>query len=70
MTTVVRSSAAMPEPHSHLFCLESVNMDCLLDLMLNEWKISHIDIVRNAIVIPSLLATMCHCPVSMNSPMK
>ena len=38
--------------------------------MLNEWKISHIDIVRNAIVIPSLLATMCHCPVSINSPMK
>ena len=38
--------------------------------MLNEWKISHIDIVRNAIVIPSLLATMCHWPVSMYSPIK
>ena len=41
--------------------------------ILNEWKISHIDMVKNAIVIPSLLSGMLwniHLPVSRNSPVK
>ena len=70
MTTVVSRSAIAADPQSQRFCFESLNSDCLRDLMLNEWNISVMDIVRNAIVMPSLLATMCHCPVSRNSPMK
>ena len=70
MTIVVSRTAMAAEPQSQRFCFDSLNSDCLRDLMLNEWNISVMDIVRNAIVIPSLLATMCHCPVSRNSPTK
>ena len=41
--------------------------------MLKEWNISAIDMVRNAIVIPSLQSEMLvntHLPVSRYSPMK
>ena len=70
ITAVVSARATIADPHSHLLAFDIAKIDPLLDLILNEWKISHIDIVRNAIVIPSLLATICHCPVSKNSPVK
>ena len=60
ITTDVSIRAAIADPQSHMFCFVKAKIDWRLDLMLNEWKISHIDIVRNAIVIPSLLMTICH----------
>ena len=52
ITTNVSSSATANEPHSHLFCPLREKMDCLRLRMLNEWNISTIESVRNAIVMP------------------
>ena len=57
MTVEVRTRDASIDTQSHLLWLFIVNIEPLLDLILNEWKISTSDIVRKAIVIPSGLST-------------
>ena len=45
----------------------------LCERILNEWNISHIDMVKNAIVIPcsqSAIFINAQCPVSNRSPIK
>ena len=70
MTAEVRTSARSIEPHSQKFCFPSVNTECSRERILNEWKISTRESVRNAIVIPSGLAVISHLPASIKCPMK
>ena len=52
MTAVVRTKEASIAPNSIVLWLFKAKMDFLWDRILKEWKISAIDIVRNAIVTP------------------
>ena len=49
---VVRISEPIMAAHKTLFCPRRLKTDFLCERRLKEWNISHMDIVRNAIVIP------------------
>ena len=69
-TTVTSSSAAIIAPQSSPFCPFSVNTLRLWERILKLWKISHMFMVRKAMVIPSSEIPCGHskCPTSMQCP--
>ena len=76
ITAVVSTSDAAIAPKRNLLWLPPMLIamtEPLCERILNEWKISHIDIVKNAMVIPcsqSAIFVKIHLPVSNHSPMK
>ena len=65
MTAVVSSSESAIAPQSMTLWLCSCSTDPRCERMLKEWKISAMDMVRNAIVMPSGLLTNAHWPDSI-----
>ena len=70
ITAVVNKSESAIAPHRTLLWPFILNTDCVLDLMLNEWKISVMERVRNAIVMPSALEAISQTPDSIKCPVK
>ena len=60
MTPAVSRKARAAAPHRTTFYFFSVKMDPRRERMLKAWKISAIDMVRNAMVIPSRLCVKTH----------
>jgi len=52
ITSVVSRNERIPAPQSHLFWLFIAKIESLRERILKEWNISHIERVRNAIVVP------------------
>ena len=69
-TTVVSSNEPTAAPMSMIVWPGSLKMLPRCERMLNEWNIYAMDIVRNAIVMPSGLSAISHTPLSMKWPMK
>ena len=73
MTAVVVTKEASVESARYLLWLPCTPMEKIeprCERMFSEWKISHSDIVRNAMVMPSGLSTISHFPASMKCPTK
>ena len=60
----------MAAPISMILWPGSIKILPRCERILNEWNISAIDMVRNAIVMPSGLSAISHTPLSMKWPMK
>ena len=65
ITTVVRIRETTIAPYRNLLWLFSLKIDHRRLLMLREWKISTMERVRNAMVVPSALFTNSHAPDSI-----
>ena len=70
MTAVVARSDSAMAPHRNQFWFFRVNTDPFWERMLKEWKISAMDMVRKAMVVPSGLFTISQTPLSIKCPMK
>lgn len=70
-TAVVRTREPAMAIQRILLCEGRVKMDLRCERILNEWKISHMLIVRNAIVIPcsEIPWGIAKCPASKEFPM-
>ena len=64
MTAVVRIRETTIAPNRKLLRVFKVKMEPRRLLMFREWKISTIDRVRNAMVVPSGLLTNSQTPLS------
>ena len=58
ITILVIISDRTIAPNRKKFCFLSLNSEMCCERMLYEWNISAIDIVKNAIVIPSVLSVI------------
>ena len=63
-------SEATADATSAQFVVGRARMLPRCERILNEWNISAMDMVRNAIVVPCALSVIAQVPVSMKCPTK
>lgn len=70
MTAAVRMRERIIETNRYKLWFLTPKIDLYSERMLYKWKISAMDMVRKAMIMPSLLLTICHAPFSIRSPLK